>query len=127
MQAIKSKGSKIETMLAKELWKKGYRYRKNDKRVFGVPDFTFFKYKIAVFVDSEFWHGKDWEKRKFDHKSNIDFWYNKIQRNIDRDKEVNNFLSENGWVVIRFWGKEIQKELVTCVKKIEGILNEAKK
>ena len=127
MQAVKATGSKIEIALAKILFARGHRYRKNDKTVFGKPDLTFKKLKIAIFVDGEFWHGKDWEKRKFDHKSNIDFWYNKIQRNIDRDKEVNNFLSENGWVVIRFWGKEIQKELVTCVKKIEGILNEAKK
>src|SRR5690606_24511903 len=61
MQAVKSKGSKIETLLGKEMWKKGLRYRRNDKTVFGKPDFTFKKYKIAVFCDSEFWHGKDWE------------------------------------------------------------------
>src|SRR5690554_8238162 len=80
MQAVKSKGSKIETLLAKALWKKGYRYRKNDKTVFGKPDLTFKKYKIAIFVDSEFWHGKDWEKRKHDHKTNQDFWHAKIER-----------------------------------------------
>jgi DNA mismatch endonuclease Vsr len=68
MQAVKSKGSKIETLLAKELWKKGYRYRKNDKTVYGKPDLTFKKYKIAVFVDSEFWHGKNWKERKNDKK-----------------------------------------------------------
>lgn len=72
MQAVKSIGSKIELALSKELWKLGYRYRKNDKSVFGKPDLTFKKYKIAVFVDSEFWHGKDWELRKHDHKSNQD-------------------------------------------------------
>ncbi len=127
MQAIKSKGSKLETMLAKELWKRGFRYRKNDKRVFGVPDLTFFKHKIAVFVDSEFWHGKDWDRKKFDHKSNINFWHQKIQRNIARDKEVNSFLEKNGWITLRFWGKEIQKELLTCIKKIEDTINEVKK
>jgi DNA mismatch endonuclease Vsr len=68
MQAVKSKGSKIETLLAKELWEKGYRYRKNDKTVYGKPDLTFKKYKIAVFVDSEFWHGKNWKERKNDKK-----------------------------------------------------------
>jgi DNA mismatch endonuclease Vsr len=127
MQAIKSKGSKLETMLAKELWKRGFRYRKNDKRVFGVPDLTFFKHKIAVFVDSEFWHGKDWDRKKFDHKSNKNFWHQKIQRNIARDKEVNSFLEKNGWITLRFWGKEIQKELLTCIKKIEDTINEVKK
>ena len=64
MQAVKSKGSKIETLLSKELWKRGHRYRKNNKSVYGKPDLTFKKHKIAIFVDSEFWHGKDWEARK---------------------------------------------------------------
>ena len=107
MQAVKSKGSKIETALAKALWAKGFRYRKNDKTVFGKPDFTFKKYKIAIFVDSEFWHGKDWEIRKNDHKSNQDFWHKKIQRNIERDNEVNQKLKSDGWKVLRIWGKDI--------------------
>lgn len=80
MQAVKSKGSKIETALAKALFARGHRYRKNDKTVFGKPDLTFKKYKIAVFVDSEFWHGKDWKTRKHEHKSNQEFCYNKIER-----------------------------------------------
>lgn len=79
MQAVKSSGSKIEVMLAKYLFSKGYRYRKNDKTVFGKPDLTFKKYKIAIFIDSEFWHGKNWETRKYDHKTNKDFWYKKIE------------------------------------------------
>ena len=73
MQAVKSKGSKIETLLAKAMWSNRLRYRKNDKSVFGKPDFTFKKYKIAIFCDSEFWHGKDWELKKIEHKSNIKF------------------------------------------------------
>ena len=82
MQAVKSTGSAIETMLAKELWKRGYRYRKNNTSVYGKPDLTFKKQKIAVFVDGEFWHGKDWETRKQDHKSNVKFWHSKIERII---------------------------------------------
>lgn len=127
MQAIKSKGSKIETMLAKELWKRGYRYRKNDKTVFGKPDLTFKKYKIAIFCDSEFWHGKDWKKRKYDHKSNVIFWHKKIERNIERDKEVNKELLKNGWIILRFWGKEIEKDLLYCVNKIEQTLKDAER
>lgn len=127
MQAVKSKGSKIEIMLAKELWKKGLRYRKNDKTVIGKPDFTFKKYKIAVFCDSEFWHGKDWHKKKLEHKTNIKFWHQKIERNIKRDKEVNEELLKNGWQVIRFWGKDIEKELLNCVIKIETEINEVKR
>lgn len=126
MQAVKSKGSKIETTLAKALWAKGFRYRKNDKTVFGKPDFTFKRLKIAIFVDSEFWHGKDWEIRKHDHKSNQDFWLKKIERNIERDKEVNQKLKEEYWKVLRFWGKEIQKNLQYCVEQIEETINEAK-
>ncbi|HMS40931.1 MAG TPA: very short patch repair endonuclease [Pyrinomonadaceae bacterium] len=127
MQAVKSTGSKIETALAKGLWAKGFHYRKNDKTVFGKPDLTFKKYKIAVFVDSEFWHGKNWEERKNDHKSNQDFWHKKIERNIERDKEVNEKLSAEGWKVLRFWGKDITKNLLICIQQIEETINEAKR
>jgi len=127
MQAVKFQGSKIEIMLAKEMWKKGLRYRKNDKTVIGKPDFTFKKYKIAVFCDSEFWHGKDWDEKKLEHKSNIKFWHQKIERNIQRDREVNEVLLKNGWQVIRFWGKDIEKELLNCVIKIETEINEVKR
>jgi DNA mismatch endonuclease Vsr len=126
MRAVKSKGSKIELILGKALWAKGLRYRKNDKKVFGKPDFTFKKYKIAVFCDSEFWHGKDWEQKKYDHKSNIKYWHQKIERNIERDIIVNKELLKKGWKVIRFWGKEIEKDLVNCVDKIEKEIDEAK-
>lgn len=127
MQAVKSKGSKIELKLGKALWAKGLRYRKNNKYIFGKPDFAFKRYKVAVFVDGEFWHGKDWEIRKNDHKSNKEFWHQKIERNIERDKEVNEFLTNDGWQVLRFWGKEVEKDLVNCVIKIEGAINEYKR
>ena len=124
MKAVKSKGSKIEVMLGKALWAKGLRYRKNDKSVFGKPDFTFKKYKIAIFCDGEFWHGKDWNIKKNEHKSNVKFWHQKIERNIERDKEVNKELLKSGWEVIRFWGKEIEKNLEACTLKIERIIKE---
>lgn len=127
MQAVKSKGSKIEQKLGKALWSKGYRYRKNNKSVFGKPDLTLKKYKIAIFCDSEFWHGKNWEQRKKDHKTNIDFWHKKIERNIERDKEVNAALSSQGWKVLRFWGNEIEQKLLNCLTKIELAINEAKR
>ena len=124
MQAVKNKNSRIEVLLGKALWNKGLRYRKNDKTVFGKPDFTFKKYKIAVFCDSEFWHGKDWEVRKFDHKSNQDFWLPKIERNIQRDVEVTTELRKQGWVVLRFWGKDIVKNPQNCALEIENIIIE---
>ncbi len=122
MQAVKNKGSKIENLLSKALWAKGFRYRKNDKKVFGKPDLTFGRKKVAIFVDSEFWHGKDWSKKKYEHKTNIEFWHKKIERNIDRDKEVNKELKQKGWNVFRFWGQEIINDVEGCVTKVEKVL-----
>jgi DNA mismatch endonuclease Vsr len=119
MQAVKSSGSKIETLFGKCLWAKGFRYRKNDKTVFGKPDFVLKKYKVAIFCDSEFWHGKNWNKKKHEHKSNIDFWHKKISGNIQRDKTVNRQLTKEGWLVLRFWGKEIEKNSLLCISKVE--------
>jgi DNA mismatch endonuclease, patch repair protein len=118
MRAIKSTGTKQEIRLAKALWKLGFRYRKNNKTVFGKPDLTFKKYKIAIFVDSEFFHGKDWETEKHRIKSNREFWYNKIERNIQRDDEVNAQLKSENWIVMRFWSEEIRKNLDNCVDLI---------
>lgn len=126
MQAVKSKGSKIEIALARELWKRGCRYRKNDKSVFGKPDLTMKRYKLAIFVDSEFWHGKDWSTRKHDHKSNQEFWLKKIQRNIERDKEVNERLLKDKWKVFRFWGEDVTKNLRNCTDKIIKTIDEIK-
>lgn len=120
MQANKSTGTKPEIMLAKTLFSRGHRYRKNDKKVFGRPDLTFKKIKLAVFGEGEFWHGKDWHERKNDHKTNQDFWIKKIEGNIDPDNEVNEELKKQGWTILRFWSKEIEKNLLSCVLKIEN-------
>lgn len=119
MQAVKNKDSKIELLLRNELWKRGLRYRKNVKSVFGHPDIAFIGKRVAVFVDSEFWHGFDWENRKNDFKSHQDFWIQKIERNIQRDKEVNEKLRSDGWTVIRFWGKDIKNNVQGCAEVIE--------
>jgi DNA (cytosine-5)-methyltransferase 1 len=123
MQAVRAVGSKIEMILAKKLFARGCRYRKNDKTVFGKPDLTLKKYKIAIFVDGEFWHGKDWDIRKSDHKTNQAFWHGKIERNMERDKEVNTELAKQGWTVLRFWGKEIKANLMDCILRIEETVN----
>ena len=123
MQAVKSKDSKIECLLRQELWKRGLRYRKNVNSVFGHPDIAFIGKKIAVFCDSEFWHGYDWEKRKNDIKSNKEFWISKIERNMARDEEVNDYLTSHGWTVLRFWGKQIQKDAAGCADLIEEEVN----
>lgn len=124
MKRVKNKGSEIETLLQKELWSRGLRYRKNVKGVTGKPDIAFIGKKIAVFCDSEFWHGYDWENRKKDFKSNTEFWIPKIERNIQRDIEVTNELETQGWIVIRFWGKEIKKNVSGCADEIERIWKE---
>ena len=118
MQAIKSTNTKDEVRLAKALWKLGYRYRKNNKKIFGKPDLTFARYKIAIFIDSEFFHGKDWETQQLRIKSNREYWIPKIERNMKRDIVVNEQLLSKNWKVLRFWSKEIQKELESCIEKI---------
>ena len=119
MQAVKNKDSKIELILRKELWSRGLRYRKNVRSVYGHPDIAFIKYKIAVFCDSEVWHGFDWNNRKHEIKSKQDFWIPKIERNIQRDAEVNERLRSEGWTVLRFWGNDIKKRTDECIDAIE--------
>lgn len=121
MQHIRSKDTKIEIMLRKALWDKGYRYRKNYKKLPGKPDIVLTKYKIAIFCDGEFFHGKDWEvlRPKLKKSDNGDFWINKISRNIERDDEVDKQLLFLGWTVIRFWGSDIKKNPEECIRVIE--------
>lgn len=118
MQAVKSKDSKIELKLRKALWNIGFRYRKNYSKLIGKPDIVLLSQKIAIFCDSEFWHGFNWKVRRNDIKSNKDFWIKKIEGNMRRDEEVNEKLKSEGWTVIRFWGKEIDKDVDSCVKKV---------
>lgn len=127
MQHIRNKDSKIELLLRKELWHRGLRYRKNVKSITGCPDIAFKCLKIAVFCDSEFWHGFDWENRKNDIKSNREFWIKKIERNRARDEEVNSALFADGWIVLRFWGKDIKNNLSACADIIERNVEERKK
>ena len=118
MQHVKNKDSQIELKLRRALWHKGLRYKKNLRSVFGCPDIVFTRLKIAVFCDSEFWHGYDWENRKHDFKSHQEFWIPKIEKNIKRDMEVNEKLKAEGWTVLRFFGNEIKKNLDGCVEKV---------
>lgn len=124
MQAVKNKNSKIEIMLRKELWRRGLRYQKNSTKVYGKPDIVFIGKKIAVFCDSEFWHGYDWENKKNEIKSKREFWIPKIERNIQRDIEVTNKLQSEGWIVLRFWGNEIKQKLTECADKIERTIKQ---
>jgi len=128
MQHIRSKDTAIELKLRKALWEKGYRYRKNYKDLPGKPDIVLTKYKIVIFCDGEFFHGKDWEvlKPKLENSNNGEFWIKKISRNIERDNEVDKELLFLGWTVIRFWGDEIKKDIDGCVKVIEETIFDLK-
>ena len=119
MQAIRNKDSDIELLLRRELWKRGIRYRKNVKSVLGHPDIAFIGKRVAFFCDSEFWHGYDWENRKNDIHTRREFWIPKIERNIQRDIEVTEGLQNEGWIVLRFWGKDIKKNVSECADIIE--------
>lgn len=128
MQNVRSNNTSIEVALRSALWKKGYRYRKNYKKLPGKPDIVLTKYKIAIFCDSEFFHGKDWEvlKPQLERGKNSEYWISKISRNRERDDEVNKKLLFMGWTVIRFWGKDIKKNPDECIRVIEETIFEQK-
>ncbi len=119
MSRIRGRDTSIELRLRKALWAEGFRYRKNYRGCKGTPDIVFIGPRVAVFCDSTFWHGLDWSEKKKKIKTNRDFWIKKIERNMARDKKVNEELSNNGWLVLRFSDNEINKELEFCVAKVK--------
>lgn len=118
MSKIRGKNTKPELAFRKALWASGYRYRIDYKKLIGKPDILLKKYKTAIFIDGEFWHGYDWQKRKEKIKSNREFWIPKIERNMQRDFEVNTQLKDLGYTVFRFWQKEVDKNLESCLGKV---------
>jgi len=118
MQANKSADTKPEQTLGRLMWGAGLRYRKHVRTLPGKPDFVLTRYKLAIFCDGEFWHGRDWEHHKADHKSNQAFWYAKIEGNIRRDQLTNERLRAMGWTVLRFWESDIRKSPTQCLAKI---------
>lgn len=124
MKALSHKKSKVESVLAKALWHKGYHYRLNYKKLPGTPDIALTKYKIAIFVDGEFWHGKDFEKTKEKLKNNKDYWIEKIEENIQRDIKNDNLLRQIDWIPIHFWSDDVKSYLAYCINEIEEIIQE---
>lgn len=118
MANVSLKGGASETALAKAIWRNGFRYRKNYKAIPGSPDIAITKYKVAVFVDGEFWHGEDWENRKNKLKNNREYWIEKIEENIARDRRNDLLLYEMGWIPIHFWEKDVKRNLQKCVDKV---------
>ncbi len=118
MSKIRSKGTKPEKLLKKALWHAGIRHKSPKKKLLGNPDISLKKYKLVIFVDGAFWHGYDWENRKHAIKSNREFWIAKIERNMQRDEEVNAYYKAKDWRVLRFWDFEVKGELGSCLKSI---------
>lgn len=128
MQRIRPKDTKIELLMRHALWEKGYRYRKNYDKLPGKPDIALTKYKIAIFCDGDFFHGKDWEvlRPRLAKGEHGEFWVSKISQNRKRDDEINKKLLFMGWTVIRFWGSEIKKNPEECVKVIDETIFDQK-
>lgn len=118
MSHVKLKGGAEERILAQLLWHQGFRYRLNDKSLPGSPDIAILRFHVAVFVDGEFWHGYDWKNKKLKLKRNRDYWIQKIEENIERDKRNNDDLMKLGWYVVRFWANDVKKDPDKCIASI---------
>ena len=126
MSKVRLKNGKAETILAKRLWREGYRYRRNYKKLPGSPDIALTKYRVAVFVDGEFWHGDNWEERKAKLKHNREYWIEKIEENMARDKRVDIQLQELGWTTVHFWEKQVLKHTDECMQTVMELLEKKK-
>jgi DNA mismatch endonuclease (patch repair protein) len=115
---IRSKDTRPEILLRKALWSHGIRYRKNFAKLVGKPDIVITRCKIAIFVDGDFWHGKNLTTINMQVKSNRQYWLSKIRMNKKRDMEVNETLTEQGWIVLRFWESDVIKNLDMCIREI---------
>jgi len=124
MSHVKTKRNSAEIMIAKSLWHRGYRYRLNYKTLPGSPDIALTKYRIAIFIDGEFWHGKDFEQRKTKLKNNKDYWIEKIQENIDRDLKNDKLLRQMDWYPIHFWSNDVIKYCNQCVEEVICLIDD---
>lgn len=123
MQAIRAQ-SKLENKVSRMLWKKGFRFRKNDKTLFGKPDISIKKYKVVIFIDSCFWHACNIHGNR--PKSNQDYWDRKLNRNKERDQEVTAYYLEHGWAIKRVWEHEVKENAELTVEKLAQFIQKAK-
>jgi len=122
MSRIRSGDTKIEISLRRALWHEGIRYRKNDKTLPGKPDIAITRYRIAIFCDGEFWHGRDWHIKKQKIQVNREYWIAKIERNMNHDDQTDRQLQNMGWTVLRFWGDDIHNDLDACVAEVKDAI-----
>ena len=125
MSAVKSRNTRPELKLRRELWSRGLRYRANLKTLTGKPDIVFTKAKIAVFCDGDFWHGHNWAIRGLPSLEDelerySKYWSLKILTNVERDKKVTFKLEAEGWTVLRFWESEIKENVAKCADIVES-------
>ncbi len=118
MSKIRSRDTKPELIFRKALFARKMRYRVDFKKLPGKPDIVNMTKRFVIFIDGEFWHGYNWEEKKVRIKSNREFWIPKIERNMQRDKEINKKLKHMGFRVFRFWEHEIRKDLDSCLQKV---------
>lgn len=116
LAAVKSKDTKPEMLLRSALWQRGLRFRVHRKDLPGRPDVVFSRQRVAVFVDGDFWHGRDWEALRPKLKS--EFWVTKILRNRERDVEQTSALTRMGWTVVRLWETDVKKDVTTAVESV---------
>ena len=126
MKNIRSTDTSIEVRFRKALWREGVRYRKNFKKLPGKPDIAVTKWKIAVFCDGSFWHGRGFEAKR-PIGTHREYWEEKIRKNVERDAANNLKLASMGWTVLRFWDKDICGHLDECVSTVEEAIEKAKK
>lgn len=128
MSRVRSRDTKVEVLFRKTLWHLGFRYRKNWRKLPGNPDIVLTRQKIAIFIDGDFWHARGHETKPGEQISTRKkYWRQKLARNVERDKEVNDALTQEGWLVLRFWESEIQKNLKTCVECVIGYASPPRK
>lgn len=109
MSRIRSKDTKPEEVVRKYLFSRGFRYRKNDKRLPGKPDIVLPKYKTVIFVNGCFWHKHEGCRYFVWPKNNAEFWHEKIECNISRDAQVYRLLENEGWRILVVWECELKK------------------
>jgi DNA mismatch endonuclease (patch repair protein) len=121
----RKRDTKPELLLRKELWRMGLRYRLDARNLPGRPDIVFHRRRLAVFVDGDFWHGRNWEERKqrLAKGRNADYWIAKIGYNRERDSSNTRLLLEDGWRVLRLWETDIRRDVSACARQIAAILS----
>lgn len=120
MQAVKSKNTKLEEHVSKELWKRGIRFRKNVNSLKGKPDIAIKKYKLVIFLDSCFWHGC--KKHCRYPKTNKDYWISKIEKNKERDQKIKNYYIKKGWNILRIWEHDLKENFINTIEKIQDFI-----